>query len=421
MATLTSGDTLSLNNLRTATGAGAASISSAMGSTPSAGSNISFSSFAIDSVGSISGYTYLPENNSDTYTLGFGGEGANFITRIKTVSSNFTWSVPSGTTITKQDGDYNITVSSGQQTADASQTVRQANATNTLRVVFADTYNDHIGSGAGYGANKDKAIYVVDTYDGNSSPLCLTLDTPITKADGTTIKAGDIQEGDILKGFQISGLSDDSDSDYLQWNSSNLTTTSENVTVTDVVFSFSSRIYNINEGELQVTGEHPMLIKDTDGTFKFKPALSIVVGDSLIKEDSSEVKVNSVVSTDGDAEVVSIDVETQDTYLINGYITHNKGANSYTTYVPAQVTGLSYTDPLLSWTGAADYEDYRVQIDNNSDFSSPTHDYSNWSNSDIEIGDSFFGLTQGATYYARVAGRDAGVLGTWSATLTFVL
>ena len=113
-----------------------------------------------------------------------------------------------------------------------------------------------------------------------------------------------------------------------------------------------------------------MLVKDANGTFKFKPALSIVVGDSLIKEDSSEVKVNSIVSTDGDAEVVSIDVETQYTYLINGYITHNKGANSYTTYVPAQVTGLSYTDPLLSWTGAADYEDYRVQIDNNSDFSS---------------------------------------------------
>ena len=79
MATLTGGDTLSLNNLKTATGAGAASISSAMGSTPSAGANISFSSFAIDTVGSISGYTYLPENNSDTYTLGFTGEGANFI------------------------------------------------------------------------------------------------------------------------------------------------------------------------------------------------------------------------------------------------------------------------------------------------------------------------------------------------------
>tara|TARA_B110000977_G_scaffold3796_1_gene5216 strand:+ start:3765 stop:5030 length:1266 start_codon:yes stop_codon:yes gene_type:complete len=421
MATLTGGDTLSLNNLKTATGAGAASISSAMGSTPSAGANISFSSFAIDTVGSISGYTYLPENNSDTYTLGFTGEGANFTTRIKTVSTNFTWSVASGTTITKQDGDYNITVSSGQQTADGSQTVRQANATNTLRVVFSDSYNDHITSGAGYGANKDKTIYVVDTYDGNSTPLCLSLDTPITKADGTTIQAGDIQEGDVLKGFQINGLDEDSDSNYLQWNSDALSKTAENVTVTNVVFSFAIRTYNINNGELVVTGEHPMLIKDVDDTFKFKPALSIEVGDSLIKEDSSEVKVTSITPADGDVEVVSIDVETQDTYLINGYITHNKGANSHTAYVPAQVTGLSYSDPNLTWTNVTDFEDYKVQISTVSNFSSTTHDYSNWSSAGIEIGDSFFGLTQGNTYYARIAGRDAGILGTYSSTLTFVL
>ena len=353
--------------------------------------------------------------------MGFTGEGANFTTRIKTVSTNFTWSVASGTTITKQDGDYNITVSSGQQTADGSQTVRQANATNTLRVVFSDSYNDHITSGAGYGANKDKTIYVVDTYDGNSTPLCLSLDTPITKADGTTIQAGDIQEGDVLKGFQINGLDEDSDSNYLQWNSDALSKTAENVTVTNVVFSFAIRTYNINNGELVVTGEHPMLIKDVDDTFKFKPALSIEVGDSLIKEDSSEVKVTSITPADGDVEVVSIDVETQDTYLINGYITHNKGANSHTAYVPAQVTGLSYSDPNLTWTNVTDFEDYKVQISTVSNFSSTTHDYSNWSSAGIEIGDSFFGLTQGNTYYARIAGRDAGILGTYSSTLTFVL
>ena len=51
MATLSSGDTLSLADLRDSTAASEASISSVWGSTPSAGSNISFSSFAIDSVG----------------------------------------------------------------------------------------------------------------------------------------------------------------------------------------------------------------------------------------------------------------------------------------------------------------------------------------------------------------------------------
>jgi len=421
MATLTSGDTLSLNNLKTATGAAAASVSSCAGGTPSAGDNISLSSFSLDSVTGISGFTYLPENNSDTYTVTFSGAGTYFNSRVRTNSSNFTWSVPSGTTITKEDGDYNITVSSGQQNADAAQTVRDATASNTLRVVFSDGYNDHIGSAGGYGTNHDKTIYVVDTYDGNSTPLCLALDTPITKADGTTIQAGDVQEGDLLKGFQIGGLGDESDSNYLDWQDTTLQTSVAEVAVTNVVFSFAEKTYNINEGELTITGEHPMLVKTSENNFRFKPAMSIVVGDKLIKEDSSEVAVTSIVSTEGTVEVVSIDVEVQDTYVINGYITHNKGANSYSTYTPAQVTGLSYSDPLLSWTDVADFEDYRVQIDNNSDFSSPTHDYSNWAENSIEIGDVFFGLTQGSTYYARIAGRDAGVLGPWSSTLTFVL
>jgi hypothetical protein len=47
-----------------------------MGGTPSAGDNISFSSFAIDSVGSISGYTYGVEETSEDYTLTFSGAGS---------------------------------------------------------------------------------------------------------------------------------------------------------------------------------------------------------------------------------------------------------------------------------------------------------------------------------------------------------
>lgn len=418
MATLSSGDTLSLNGLATATGQSTKSISAAKGGSPSAGDNISFSSFAIDSVGSISGYSYLPENNSDTYTLGFGGEESNFTSRVKTNSSNFTWSVPSGTTITKQDGDYNITVSSGEQTADGSQTVRDNTATNTLRVVFADSYNDHATN---YNTNRDKTVYVVDTYDGNSTPLCLSLDTPITKADGTTVLAGDIQEGDVLKGFQIAGLGEQSDSDYYDWNTEELSTTPEDVSVVNVVFSFSQRLYNINDGELQVTGDHPLLIKTTSNLFRFKPALDLEVGEYLIKSDNSEVEITSIETTDGDVEVVSIDVETQDTYLINGYITHNKGADSYTLYSPGAVTGLSYTDPDLSWTAFTGASDYKVQVDNNIDFSSPIIDESNWSTNSIQVrlGASPYNLTDGSTYYARVAARKAGIVGSYSTTFTF--
>ena len=412
---ITAGETLSLNGLGSATGQATKSLSAAKGNTTGP---ISLSSFGIDAVGELSGYTYLVENTGDSYTLGFTGAGANF-SRISSRSANFTWSVPTGTTIGVVNSGATSTVTAVNNIGGASQTVRSAvgNQANTLRVVFADGFNDHA---TGYNTSKDKTVYAVDSYDGNSSPLCLTLDMKVTKADGTLITAEEIEEGDVLKGYSIAGLGDDSDGNYLDWSTDTLSTEVADVTVTNVVYSFASRIYNINSGEITTTSEHPFLVK-SNGEVKFKPVMGLVKGDLLIKGDGTEVEVTSIEISEGDVEVVSIDVEVQDTYLVNGYISHNKGGNSYSDYVPAQVTGLSYTDPLLSWTGAADYEDYRVQISTVSNFSSTTHDYSNWSNSDIEIGDSFFGLTQGATYYARIAGRDAGVLGTWSSTLTFVL
>ena len=95
MATLTSGNTLSLNNLASATGQTTKSFSAAKGDTTGP---IAMSSFAIDSADSITGYTYAVEGTSEVYTLGFSGAGANF-SRISGRAANFTWSVPVGSYI----------------------------------------------------------------------------------------------------------------------------------------------------------------------------------------------------------------------------------------------------------------------------------------------------------------------------------
>ena len=58
MATLSSGDTLSLNNLATATDQSTKSMGTVAGGTSTP---ISMSAFAIDSVGSLSGFTYVVE------------------------------------------------------------------------------------------------------------------------------------------------------------------------------------------------------------------------------------------------------------------------------------------------------------------------------------------------------------------------
>ena len=84
MATLSSGNTLSLNNLATATDNGTKSMGTIGGtSTP-----ISMSAFAIDAVGSLSGFTYVVENTSENYTLGFTNEGGRF-DKIKNLKKKF--------------------------------------------------------------------------------------------------------------------------------------------------------------------------------------------------------------------------------------------------------------------------------------------------------------------------------------------
>lgn len=431
MASLSSGDTLSLADLRDSTAASAASISSVWGSTPSAGSNISFSSFAIDSVGSLSGFTYGVENTSENYTLSFTGAGSNHDAKLAQYAPNFTWSRPAGSTITIGGSQHKTATISFSDRANSG--VRLTVASNTLRVVYNEPYNAHIGAGGNMNVNRDKTVYNVDNYDGHASSLCLTADSPILLANGTIVSAGDLEEGDVLKGYSLSGLSDDEyKSNFLEWSTSDLGESAKDVTVVNLTYSFASRYYNVNDGEITATAEHPMLVKDsTDGLFRFKEIHALVVGDKLIKSDNgtiTEVAVTSIEATDSTVEIVSIDVEEQDTYLVNGYITHNKGTNSWSDFSgPAAPSGLSYNNPAgaqnsnLSWTapsatGTAGVQTYSIQVDNNSDFSSldTNHSFEPFTETSLNVS----GLSTG-TWYARVRAQEMGVWGPWSSTLTF--
>jgi hypothetical protein len=73
------GNTLSLGNLKVATAAAASSLSSAAGTTSGP---IAMSQFGIDSVDSISGFTYVKESTGETFTLGFTDAGSRFLSRI---------------------------------------------------------------------------------------------------------------------------------------------------------------------------------------------------------------------------------------------------------------------------------------------------------------------------------------------------
>ena len=418
MATLTSGNTLSLNNLASATGQLTKSFSAVAGTTVGP---ISMSAFAIDSVGSVSGFTYAVEGTSEGYSVAFGGAGSYFTSRISGRAANFTWSVPTGTKITLgTNSGASATFSVGSITNAPTQTVLQSVETHTLRCVFADGFNDHATS---YNTARDKTVYSVDSYDGNSAALCLTIDSPVILADGTIVEAGDLNEGDLLKGFAIAGLGDDSDSTFLDWSTNSLTTTPKDVTVVGLTYSFASRYYDINNGEVTATSEHPLLVKDfVTGDYLFKEMFNLVVGDKLIKGDGTEVEVTTIDIVQKTTEIVSIDVEEQDTYMVNGYITHNKGGNTFTNFAgPGAPTSVTYTSPKVTWVAPAKtltlgITAYQYQIASDSGFATIVNTADEWSTTEVEVNT----ILSAGTYYFRVRAIESGLKGTWSGTLTFV-
>jgi hypothetical protein len=419
MATLTSGDTLSLNGLASATGQSTKSLSAAKGNTTGP---ISLSSFAIDSVGQIQGFTYLVENTSEAFELQFSGAGSNF-GRISTRSANFTWGVTGGSVITLSGaGSATQTFSVGNMNAEPTIVV---NDNHTISATFADGFNDHA---SGYNTPRTKVIYSVDSYDGNAVDVCLTLDTPVELVDGTTVLAGDIEEGMKLKGRSIDGLEEFEGPRYIDWSSNSINGSDEEVEVISVVYSFTDKIYNINDGLVKCSSEHPFLVLQENGEYTFKRTHLLNETDILIKLEGGEyveTPITSIELIEEDTEIVSIDVDGSNIYIANGIVTHNKDqGNSHTDFDgPTAPTSVSYSHPSLSWSGGtadtnstAGITAYDVQVDNNSDFSSPVINESNWNASSMQLAGG--GIPAG-TYYARVRNVQTGLKSGWTTTAAF--
>ena len=361
---LASGNTLSLSNLQTATGAAAKSLSSAAGTTVGP---IAMSQFGIDSVDTISGFTYVKESTAETFTLGFTNAGSRFLTRIGAVSTNFSWSIDAPSEFTIQaSAPYNPTVTAA---AIGNSTTLSAPTARTLGVKFADSFNDHA---TGYNVNKTKTVYNVDDYAG-ASGLCLHLDEDVLMADGTTKKAGDLVEGDIVRSYYPPHVDTLTDFNFYDWTYYTPGGIMVDSYVKDVAYTFVDRwnIVTTDSGSVKGNGEHPMMVFDiNEEVYKFKPLGLVQPNDRFIKVnlDGSIEEVNVLTNEvqNTTIEVVSIDVEEVDTYIVNGFVTHNKGANSFAGY------SISATPTVSVSTVTIGGETYRrLTLSTNSAVTSP--------------------------------------------------
>ena len=131
---------LSLNALKNATGATAASLSSCAGTTTGP---IKMSEFKINSISTLSGTNPLAGGASATYTLNFTGAGSRFISRIGGRYQNFTWTENHSAFSFSSNQDYTAAGTADSPSVDTEGDI-YGKLTDTFNV-SATNYNTNVG------------------------------------------------------------------------------------------------------------------------------------------------------------------------------------------------------------------------------------------------------------------------------------
>jgi len=343
----TAGQNLSLGKLNRAVSSSIANYTSQTSLGQSGGSklanaHISMSAFSIDSVDSVSGYAYLWEQTSETYTLVTTSTGPLFNSKIGASSDNFTWSINTGGSVASNSGvnasiSANAISNANTGTGDDSDFfpagTNNVSATITGKMAEngqSDGFNDHATN---YNTNRTKAITIVDSYGG--SPVCLLVGTPIEMADGSFKNVEDLDIGDWVMSMNMPGQLDEDEEDWRACrfpDEKTETFTQHSASVQDINFDFAYNYWNINNGSEMITGEHEMLYKPIgENTWMWQLTPNMKVGGHLMDKNGNEVEItsiNNISNSDDGFEVVQVDVEPLDVYFGKTFLVHNKGSNT---------------------------------------------------------------------------------------------
>ena len=103
-----------------------------------------------------------------------------------------------------------------------------------------------------------------------------------------------------------------------------------NLIVKTGVLSYGAKcmgVYNINDGLLVVTGNHPMIIK-RDGSWIEKNMNELVVGDKLYKVDNTEVEITSINFDSSETIYTMVRLNSDDNYFVNDILIKNGGKDA---------------------------------------------------------------------------------------------
>jgi hypothetical protein len=153
---------------------------------------------------------------------------------------------------------------------------------------------------------------------------CLLEGTLVKLSNGTHATIESLTIGMELSSMIIGNMPDgDNYQNLIQWSQTNPTLSNTSATVTQNTEHIVNSVLSFNDGLLTSSEDHVHIIK-RNSVWSVMKANDILVGDSFINQDGYEHLITSIVKNSGSFKVYKLDVESNDVYVANGIITHNR-------------------------------------------------------------------------------------------------
>jgi hypothetical protein len=157
---------------------------------------------------------------------------------------------------------------------------------------------------------------------------CLAYGSEILMSDNSTKLIENLEIGDRLMSLSINGLDKNIEQNWETFTTNNLEYSKSTSIVNKLIKGEYSWYYSINNGLLNITYEHPVLIKRNNGIL-FSEVKNLIEGDYLLNNNDNFILIETIDIINETLNTVSVGIEEDDVYFGNGILVHNQPPPKY--------------------------------------------------------------------------------------------
>ena len=154
---------------------------------------------------------------------------------------------------------------------------------------------------------------------------CLSYGSQILMGDNSTKLIENLEIGDRLMSLSIIGLDKNIEQNWETFTTNNLQYSKSTSIITKLNHGSYSWYYSINNGLLNITYEHPVLIKRNEVVL-FSEVKNLIEGDYLLTNNDKFIIIETIDIINENINTVSVEIEEDDVYFGNGILVHNRPA-----------------------------------------------------------------------------------------------